>query len=132
MTNFVYMTYPETKGAQYVPDDPAAITFQEARGWKVSTPPEEKPFVPENISLPEYDDFITMYHPGVDAHHEFPANTEAIVGAIDSGWQLMSPADLDPITESPSGESVKEPEPKTKRSVKPQTAKEEKGVTDNG
>lgn len=125
MTNFVYMTYPETKGAQYVPDDPAAIVFQEARGWKVSTPPEEKPFVPENISLPEYDDFITMYHPGVDAHHEFPANTEAIAGAMDSGWQLMNPSDLDPIT-------APEPEPKTKRSVKSQTAKEEKGVTDNG
>jgi hypothetical protein len=45
-----------------------------------------------------------MYHPAVDATHEFPANKEAISGAMESGWVL---ADTTPETDDSS-----EPEPK--------------------
>jgi hypothetical protein len=124
MTDFVYMTLPDMNGEgfQYVPDEPGAVQFQEARGWQRSKAPVDPPLTP--VSSPEQD-WITLYHPKLGVAHEFPNNDAAIAGANAVGWFVAPESKSEPQEETPESE----PEPKPKRSAK---AKDDKGVTDNG
>jgi hypothetical protein len=130
----IYMTNEWTNGAHWFPNEPGVQEHQEARGWVVAKPPEDKPFVPNGLSVPVTTEFIEMYHPGVHARHQYPANTEAIAGAMEAGWVLLKGDDLDPVTSSPAGEKVtEEKEETTKRSAKAKATKtDEKDVNSNG
>jgi hypothetical protein len=86
--DFVYMTNEITGGSTEVADEPGVVEHFEARGWKVEKRPEPAPFVPSPLApdATQYTEFIRLYHPQVDAYHEFPNNPEAIEGAYEAGW----------------------------------------------
>jgi hypothetical protein len=128
MDNSVYMTNEATGGAHYFSSQPDVVEQFEARGWKVTEPPTDTPFLPPAGDGVATNDFILLYHPVVKSTHEFPANAEAIEGALEAGWELMKKNKPDP---EPTPEPVPE-DSKPKKSAKTQAAKEEKGVTDNG
>jgi hypothetical protein len=125
-TSMVYMTHDGIDGAHDFADDPSVIEHFEARGWKVTKRPEPKPFVPDGTPIPETVAFVTMYHPGTKATHEFPANPDAIQGAQESGWRLMK--DSLPEPESPPAGEDKAPDKKATKPAKPTV----KDGTDNG
>jgi hypothetical protein len=117
--DWIYLTNEATGGATKVPNEPGVKEWHEARGWVVSEEPTEDIFVPApGDNSPEHTEWVTLYHPAVDATHEFPNNPAAIEGAIEAGWEKPVPPQAD--EDSPPGETpateTPEPEPASKTS----------------
>jgi hypothetical protein len=106
---FVHMTHPGIPdSSQDVPDEPGAVAWQEARGWVRTDPPGPAP-VPRSGDMPAGDtEWVTLWHPLVQATHEFPNNPAALQGAAEAGWgPLPTPgepdaADTDDAPEPPT------------------------------
>lgn len=118
---WLYFKHKDTGGITEVPDEPGVKEWHEARGWILSEKPDEKPFVPKpGTDDPEKNtEWVTLYHPAVNARHEFPNNREAIAGAMEAGWIYPeSPEEIASSEGSPAGENLSdeppEPEPATK------------------
>jgi hypothetical protein len=116
--DWLYFKNPETKGTTTVPDEPGVREWHEAHGWKLTDAPEERPFVPsaDGGQMVQLSEWVTLYHPAVNALHEYPNNPEAIAGALQAGWVYP------PEPEPPAQESA----PKTKKATASATATDEK------
>jgi hypothetical protein len=112
--NWIYFKNSETGGTTTVPDEPGVRDWHEAHGWAETDAPVERPFVPsaDGGQMVQLSEWVTLYHPAVDATHEYPNNPEAIAGAMEAGWVY------------PKDDPEPEPEPKeVPKSKKTATAK---------
>lgn len=106
---WIYLKHKETGGENRFPDSPGVADFYTARGWEVVDPPKGGPFVAEPSDLPPSgDEWVKLYHPEANATHDFPNNPGAIVGALETGWELPKPPEPEPEPE-PAEESTKKP-----------------------
>jgi hypothetical protein len=101
------------------PDEPGVKEAYTARGW--SEVDEPKPTQPDlqPKGIEPIQDFVELYHPAVDASHDFPNNPGALEGARESGW--IDPAEK---KEKVKPKKTAEPEPKAKASAKATDEKE--------
>lgn len=82
---WVYLEHVETGGTQRVPDDPAVLAAQEARGWRVADGPAgEAPARP--VPAAGEGEWVELVHPLTGARHQFPNNPVALAGAGEAGW----------------------------------------------
>lgn len=114
--NWLYLTNAETGGSQKVPDEPGVRAHYEARGWELTVEPTEDRFIPApgNENPDDNTEWVTLYHPAVNAYHDFPNNTAALAGAKEAGWEY--PAQFDPETPPAGGNETPEPKPASKTS----------------
>jgi hypothetical protein len=133
---WLYFVHKDTGGTTEVPDEPGVKEWHEARGWKLTEKPDEVPFIPTpGTDGPKRDtEWVTLFHPIVNASHEFPNNREAIAGALEAGWQYpespeaIASSEGSPAGEIPANEAPEpDPAPKTRKSrTASATADEEK------
>lgn len=100
--DFIYMVNKETKAEHRFPDQEGVVAYFEARGWKVTDPPEDKPFVSQTLDIEPEDKWVTLVHKKTHATHEFPNHPEAIEGAYESGWELPKVADEEKSKKAPA------------------------------
>lgn len=106
MTDWLYFENKVTGGTFEAPDEDGVHERYEALGWVLTDKPEDKPVVPSSLNQPGPEqEWVTMHHPKAKADHDFPNNTEAIAGAIESGWELPKP----PKPPAPDQESDSKP-----------------------
>jgi hypothetical protein len=114
--NWLYFTNPETGGTFEAPDEEGVRERYEALGWVQGEKPDEGPLVPSRLNQPGTEqEWVTLYHPAVNATHEFPANTESIAGAMKSGWTYPPGPPAPPAEEAPTPPA---PEPESKSKAK--------------
>lgn len=104
---WLHLEHEETGGTTSIPDDPAVLAAQEARGWRRVDPPEPGPFVPVKVNAdPGADpEWVTLVHPDIKAQHDFPNNPDALAGAADAGWVAPDKAAAAATTE-PAGDTA--------------------------
>lgn len=90
--DWIYLQHKETGGHMSVADEPGVVEFYAARGWKVAAEPAPEPFVPPKTVERQADaDWVTLYHSGTGASHDFPNNPDALQGAYEVGWHATPP-----------------------------------------
>jgi len=116
MIDWLYFEHPATGGTFEAADEDGVRERYEALGWKLTDKPEDKPVVPSRLNQPGMEqEWVTMWHPKAKAHHDFPNNTEAIAGALESGWELPKPP------KPPVPDQEPDSKPKAKAPAQPTT-----------
>jgi hypothetical protein len=112
--DWIYFKNSETGGTTTVPDEPGVREWHEAHGWVITDAPVERPFVPsaDGGQLVQLSEWVTLYHPAVDAIHDYPNNPDAIAGAMQAGWVYPPGPETEPETE---------PEPEAPKTTKKAT-----------
>jgi hypothetical protein len=107
---FIYMVHSDTEAGHWFPNEPGVENHFKARGWKLTDPPEDKPFVSKHGDVTPDEEWVTLVHPELDITHDFPNNLAAIEGAHDAGW--LFPEEVKPKAKSSakSAEKAKEKE----------------------
>lgn len=116
--NFVYMKQTELDEGHWFPNEEGVIPHQEARGWVVTDPPEETPFVSAHGDIDPEQEWVTLWHPEIQTTHEFPNNPAALEGAYESGWTSIPK----PESEEPEAAEVSEDSSAKKKPAKKATA----------
>lgn len=91
-TGWLYLEHEETGGRASIPNDPAVLTAQQARGWRLADPPDTSgPFIPAKVNVHPEDleaQWVEFVHPVTGARHQWPNNPDALQGAAEAGWVI--------------------------------------------
>ena len=115
-------------GAIEFSDEPGVVEWYRARGWKLVDRPEPAPFIPKPGMEPTDDGWVTLKHAETGATHDFPNNPDALAGAVDVGWEPITPEPSD----DQENETPEDPPAKPKKKAEPKppacnTLKDETG-----
>lgn len=90
-TGWLYLEHDETGGSQRIPDDPAVLASQEARGWRLADEPAQPVGLPPKVKIDPGAapvEWVELVHPVIGARHDFPNNPAAVAGAAEAGWVI--------------------------------------------
>lgn len=110
---WLWFKHSATGGVTKVADQPGIREYYIRRGWGEVPDPDLTPGEPIVVPQPveELPQWVTLYHPKVEAYHDFPNNPGALEGARAAGW-VDAPEPGEPTPgDAPDPEVVIEPNP---------------------
>ncbi len=84
------------------PNDPVVIGHHEARGWELTEPPADVPFVQRPNDASAGEPWVFLVHEGIAGAARFPNDPAALQGAYDAGWAHPEPDPKDQPDEKPA------------------------------